>query len=187
MNTHARRLAQLLNAGSVILLCLAAAHGWAGATDDAEDIRDKPLDKAQRKLEGRGYEVVQSSAAQGLQYWWNREQESCLAVHIKNGRVTHAEAEDEKTCRHASKQTQSLSHSQPTRPAQQGISSLLGMRASYLDAEMESRGFQNKGGYQDAGAAHTMWWNRSTRECLAIATRDGRVDTAEIINEGNCN
>ena len=46
---------------------------------------------------------------------------------------------------------------------------------------------QNKGGYQDGGAAHTMWWNGSKRECLAVATRDGRVDTVEIINENNCN
>jgi hypothetical protein len=176
-----------VHAVPVIMLCLAAAHGWAGAMDDAEDIRDKPIDKAQRKLEGRGYEIVQSSAAQGLQYWWNRDQESCLALHIKNGQVTHAEVNDERTCRSASKQTKSLSDSQPTRPAQQGISSLIGMRASYLDAEMESRGFQNKGGYQDAGAAHGMWWNRSTRECLSVVTREGRVETVEIIQENNCN
>ena len=65
-----------VHAASVIVLCLAAAHGWAGATDDAEDIRDKPLDKAQSKLSGRGYEIVQSNAAQGLQEWRNPEQDS---------------------------------------------------------------------------------------------------------------
>ena len=186
-NVHARRLPRLLNAASVIVLCLAAAHGWAGATDDAEDIRDKPLDKAQSKLSGRGYEIVQSNAAQGLQYWWNREQDSCLAVHIKNGRVTHAETENERNCRTADKHTQSMSQSRATPSRQQGISSMIGMRATYLDDEMASRGYKNKGGYQDGGAAHTTWWNGSKRECLAVATRDGRVDTVEIINENNCN
>ena len=61
------------------------------------------------------------------------------------------------------------------------------MRATYLDDEMASRGYKNKGGYQDGGAARTMWWNGSKRECLGVATRDGRVDTVEIINESNCN
>ena len=60
------------------------------------------------------------------------------------------------------------------------------MRAGRLDTEMAGRGCQNVGGYQTAGAAVSTWWNASSRECLSVETRQGRVSKAEAIAEGNC-
>ena len=183
MTAASRQGNRILAVAAAVALSIPAVQGWASAQEDAADIRDKPIDKAQRKLGGRGYQSVQSGTDDGMQYWWNRDQDRCLEVHVAHGRVTNAEVRDEKNCRKADKHAQS----QAARPAQQGVSSLIGMRASYLDGEMESRGYRNKGGHQSAGAAYTTWWNGSTRECLSVATREGRVDTVEIINEGNCN
>ena len=168
---------------TAIALSLSAAHGWASAQQDAEDVRDKPLDKVQRKLEGRGYAIVESSARENTQYWWNRDQDRCLQLHLKGGRVSHAKALDEKQCRNAGKHTRSHA---ATTPAARGSSSIVGMRASYLDDEMASRGFANKGGYKDADTSYTTWWNKSTRECVSVATREGRVDNMRTVSEGNC-
>jgi hypothetical protein len=168
-------------AASVVALSLGATQASASAQDDAEDIRDKPLDKVERKLSDRGYERVRAGG--GTQFWWNRSNEHCLEVHVNHDRVSHAEVRDEKQCREASKHGQSHAASS----SGHGFSSMIGMRASNLDGEMQSRGFAHKGGHQSNGASHTTWWNRSSRECLTVATRDGRVDTVQSIAEGNCN
>jgi hypothetical protein len=103
MRTPACRLSRLVGAASVVALYLATAPAWAGAKEDAEDIRDKPVSKADSKLGNRGYVMVGSGGAQ--QYWWNRDREDCLQVHVKNGKVSHAEVVDEKQCRNVSRDT----------------------------------------------------------------------------------
>ena len=69
---------------------------------------------------------------------------------------------------------------------QVALGDMHGMKAGYLDSDMNERGFRNTGGYQSEGAAHTTWWNEATRQCVSITTRDGRVDSIESIAEGNC-
>lgn len=183
MHTSARRHYILISTVAAIAFSLTASQGWAGATDDAEDIRDKPIDKAQSKLSNRGYAIVESNAQKQYQYWWNRGKDQCLEVHVKNGKVSHAEAADEKKCREAGKRTQS---SADAAPAGHASSSIVGMRASYLDGEMAARGFTNKGGYKDQDTSYTTWWNKSTRECVSVATREGRVDNMRSVSEGSC-
>lgn len=181
MRTPACRLSRLVGAASVVALYLATAPAWAGAKDDAEDIRDKPVGKADSKLGNRGYVMVGSGGAQ--QYWWNRDRDDCLQVHVKNGKVSHAEVVDEKQCSNASRQSDQHG-SRDT--ATQGASGVVGMRASYLDDEMAGRGFVNRGGYKDRDTSYTNWWNKSTRECVTVATREGRVDNVRSVSEGNC-
>jgi hypothetical protein len=79
----------------------------------------------------------------------------------------------------------SLAQGQPT-AGQGNFDNLVGMRASSLGAEMAGRGFENVGGYQAAGAAVSTWWNASSRECLSVETRQGRVAKVGAIAEGNC-
>lgn len=69
---------------------------------------------------------------------------------------------------------------------QSSSDNLVGMRASSLDTEMADRGFKNVGGYKTADAVVSTWWNASSRECLSVETRQGRVSKAEAIAEGNC-
>jgi hypothetical protein len=125
---------------------------------------------------------VQPGGADGLQYWWNRDKDRCLEVHVQRGRVARAEVREEKQCRDAGKHAQVRA----TRATQRGFSDMIGMRASNLDAEMQARGFRNTGGYKRDGASYTTWWNGTARECVSIATRDGQVSTVESTGEGNC-
>lgn len=181
MKAVSRSRSRVLCVASVAVLSLPAVHGWASASEDAEDIRDKPIDKVQSKLANRGYAQLGPGSQQ--QYWWNRSKEQCLEVHLKNNKVSHAEVVDEKKCREADKRAPSHAGAAP---AAHGSSSLVGMRASNLDAEMARRGFSNKGGYKDQDTSYTTWWNKSTRECVSVATRDGRVDNMRAVSEGNC-
>jgi hypothetical protein len=66
------------------------------------------------------------------------------------------------------------------------VNDLVGARGASADGELRSRGFTDKGGYQQAGRAHSMWWNAGTRQCLNMTVRDGRVERLEPIAEGNC-
>jgi hypothetical protein len=66
------------------------------------------------------------------------------------------------------------------------VNDLVGARGSSADGELRARGFVDKGGYQQAGRAHSMWWNAGTRQCLNMTVRDGRVERLEPIAEGNC-
>jgi len=173
---------RLIPVATAIAICLSAANGQASVQDDAADVKDKPLNKVERKLSGRGYEIVESSARGDYQYWWNRDQDRCLELRLKNDRVSRAEPRDEKTCRDAGKHSQSHASQAPAH----GSPGMVGMRASSLDSEMARRGFTDAGGYKDNDTSYTTWWNRSTRECLSVATRDGRVDNVRSVAEGNC-
>lgn len=66
------------------------------------------------------------------------------------------------------------------------LNDLEGMKARDLDSTMSSRGFINKGGYKQHHTSYTTWWNANTKQCVSLATKDGRVDKVESIFEGNC-
>jgi len=63
---------------------------------------------------------------------------------------------------------------------------LIGMRGSSMDTQLADSGFVSKGGYKTEDASVTTWWNASSRQCLSVTTRQGRVAEAETIVEGNC-
>lgn len=66
------------------------------------------------------------------------------------------------------------------------LDDLRDMKARNLDSQMKDRGFRNKGGYKQDQSAFTTWWNSSTKQCVSIETKDGRVHKIEEIYEGNC-
>lgn len=66
------------------------------------------------------------------------------------------------------------------------LNGMIGMRASSLDSEMASSGYRNTGGYKEGSTSYTTWWNASASHCVSVATRDGRVDEIDTIDDGNC-
>jgi len=158
----------------------------SSAQEDAEDMRDKPIDKVERKLSGRGYERVGEGNHGKQQLWWNRDKERCLRLSLDGNRVGHAEVQDEKTCRNSAKHDGSRDDGHSGNGQQRGTSSLIGMRASYLDDEMAQRGYRNVDGYKTGDTAYTIWWNKSMRECLSVGTKDGNVATVRSVGENEC-
>lgn len=66
------------------------------------------------------------------------------------------------------------------------VNDLVGARGSSADSDLRSRGFVDKGSYQQSGRAVSIWWNARARQCLNMSVRDGRVDRLESIAENNC-
>ncbi len=65
-------------------------------------------------------------------------------------------------------------------------STLVGMRAGSLDAEMGRQGFTNTGGYKADGASMTTRYKATAHQCISVETRNGKIANAENIVEGNC-
>jgi len=63
----------------------------------------------------------------------------------------------------------------------QGYSDLVGARASSADNALRDRGFQDVDGFKSGSTAYTIWWNGSSRQCLQMATVNGRADSIDDI------
>ena len=135
-------------------------------------------------MESRGFKNVGGYKTESTSYtnWWNVSTKQCVSVATRQGRVDEILPTDQSECeKHAKK----AAH-EAAQPQKVNLDDMVGMKAAYLDSDMESRGFKNVGGYQSDGAAFTTWWNASTKQCVSVATREGRVDKIESIFEGNC-
>lgn len=61
------------------------------------------------------------------------------------------------------------------------LNDLVGARASTGEDEMRSRGFRNVDGFKSGNTSYTIWWNGRTRQCIQVATADGRYDSVTDI------
>lgn len=145
--------------------------------NDLVGMRSANLDQ---EMSGHGYRNVGGSQGGGAArtIWWNAQQRHCVMVVTRNARVDEIQSVSASSCRH--------DNTPSAGGGQGGLGDLRGASARNLDTEMQSRGYVWKGGYQDAGAAHAMWYNPRNRHCVSVVTRNGRVDNIESIAEGNC-
>ena len=66
------------------------------------------------------------------------------------------------------------------------LDDLVGINAASADSDLRSRGFRDTGGYRQGGKSFATWYNRSTRQCVSVVTKDGRIRRIDSIDEGNC-
>lgn len=57
------------------------------------------------------------------------------------------------------------------------VSDLVGVRASSGESELRTRGFRNVDGFKTGSTSYTIWWRSQNRQCLQVATADGRYDS----------
>lgn len=70
---------------------------------------------------------------------------------------------------------------------QVAYSDLQGARGSSADSALTDRGFRNVDGFKEMETAYTIWYNRSSGQCLQMAVSNGRVvDLAEIGHNPGC-
>ncbi len=67
------------------------------------------------------------------------------------------------------------------------VRDLVGARAAGAEQEMESRGFVLTDGHHGAGSAYTYWWHPSRKDCVMVATRDGRYASISDATPADCN
>lgn len=57
------------------------------------------------------------------------------------------------------------------------FSDLVGARGSSAESGLQDRGFRNVDSFKSGTTPYTIWYNRSTRQCLQMATANGRADS----------
>lgn len=58
-----------------------------------------------------------------------------------------------------------------------GLEDMVGARAGQAEAELGRRGYRNTGGQRGDDRTYAYWWNAARRQCVTIATMDGRYDS----------
>lgn len=66
------------------------------------------------------------------------------------------------------------------------VADLQGIRASYGESELHSRGFHAIDGEKSWHRSYTTWWNPSARECVQVTTRQGRYDEVNVVSNSAC-
>ena len=66
------------------------------------------------------------------------------------------------------------------------INDLVGARASSAETTLESRGYYNVKGNSGRYSKENLWWNPQKKECLGVATYDGRIDSINKLSASEC-
>lgn len=67
-----------------------------------------------------------------------------------------------------------------------GLEDMVGARAGQAEAELQRRGYVNTGGEQGDDRSYTNWWNADRRQCVTIATMDGRYNSIQPSTAPDC-
>jgi hypothetical protein len=67
-----------------------------------------------------------------------------------------------------------------------GLEDMVGARAGQAEGELQRRGYVNTGGQQGDDRSYTNWWNASRRQCVTIATMDGRYSSIQPTLPPDC-
>ncbi|WP_212611865.1 hypothetical protein [Sphingomonas baiyangensis] len=63
---------------------------------------------------------------------------------------------------------------------------MVGARAGQAEAELQRRGYRSAGGQRGDDRSYTYWWNADRRQCVTIATMNGRYDSITLSPAPDC-
>lgn len=66
------------------------------------------------------------------------------------------------------------------------VSDLEGARAAGALEDMDRRGYIQTSSYRADGGSYTYWWNRDSRSCVRLLTRDGRIAATKTSMAEDC-
>lgn len=67
-----------------------------------------------------------------------------------------------------------------------GLEDMVGARAGQAESELQRRGYVNTGGSKGDDRSYTNWWNADRRQCVTIATMNGRYDSITPTTAPDC-
>ncbi len=67
-----------------------------------------------------------------------------------------------------------------------GLEDMVGARAGQGEMELQRRGYVNVRGEQGDDRAYTYWWNADRRQCVSIATMEGRYNSVQPTTPPDC-
>jgi len=66
------------------------------------------------------------------------------------------------------------------------LQSLVGLRGSSGEMELENKGFVSIDGHQADGGVYTYWWNARDKNCISVFTSDGKYQAIRDATNGDC-
>jgi hypothetical protein len=66
------------------------------------------------------------------------------------------------------------------------VTDLEGARAAGALEDMDRRGYVQTSSYKADGGSYTYWWNRDTKSCVRLLTRDGRIAATKTSTAQDC-
>ncbi|GAA0440459.1 MULTISPECIES: hypothetical protein [Sphingomonas] len=63
---------------------------------------------------------------------------------------------------------------------------MVGARAGQAEGELQRRGYRNVGGEKGDDRSYTYWWNADRRQCVTIATMEGRYNSITTSPAPDC-
>jgi len=67
------------------------------------------------------------------------------------------------------------------------VSDLIGGRASNGENALRNRGYAYVNGTKSGDRSYANWWNRNSRACINVITRNGRYESINSVAPGQCN
>ena len=74
----------------------------------------------------------------------------------------------------------------PAQAQNTGLSDLVGARAGQAEGELQRRGYRNVRSQSGDDRNYGYWWNRDRRQCVVIATMDGRFSSISATTAPDC-
>ncbi|WP_253717844.1 hypothetical protein [Sphingomonas sp. AP4-R1] len=66
------------------------------------------------------------------------------------------------------------------------LSDLVGARGAGGETQLEARGYRNILTNAVRDTKYSFWWNERRRQCISVATTEGRYAAIQIVPPGNC-
>lgn len=67
-----------------------------------------------------------------------------------------------------------------------GLEDMVGARAGQAEAELQRRGYANIRAEKGDDRSYTYWWNANRRQCVTIATMEGRYNSIQPTTPPDC-
>ncbi len=170
-----------------LLLSLSVGVVLAGAAiaqetpSDLSDLVGAKAAGGETQLERRGYKFVKSEKGEDRIWsnWWNPSKKICINVVTMEGRYDSIASVGKFDCNQADGNTSGGTDLVD-------LSDLVGGRAAGGENLMIERGFESGSGYKKGSTSYVYWLNSDTKQCVLVATTNGRYASINNKPTGEC-
>jgi len=200
---------------SAAMFGMSGATAGAETPPDLRDLVGARGSSGEAMLIERGYEHTrtQTGSDSKWSYWWNKSKNQCVSVTTYDGRYEAIDKTSAKDCGKSGsnatgaavavgavaligalalathKHDKDKSDRYP--PGSSGstpyeLRDLIGVKASYGERSLRSRGYKQKFGDGGNYGRWTYWWSKREDQCIAVTTYDGRYDSIVSAPDSSC-
>ena len=160
------------------------------AQDKVPNLQDLIGEKGTRvesELIKRNYEFISNTESGSNVYenWWHKLSKKCVTLRFQNGIMRSAVYAPQYDCNKKDSHTKPNKH-KPGYSNKDEFSGVIGMKARWLDSEMNKRGYHLKNGNKSGINAYQNYWNERKRKCVTAKVSNGIVKSVTNTTTSNC-